>query len=65
MDGKSILNKEFSAQDFVAGQFYAEILNKYKDIACNYARMENAIAVLSDLRTNASYIYYGKFSQVL
>lgn len=34
-------------------------------MACNYARMENAIAVLSDLRTNASYIYYGKFSRML
>lgn len=65
MDSKSILNKEFSAQDFVEEQPYSEVLNRYKDIAYNYARMENAIAVLSDLRTNASYIYYGKFSQML
>lgn len=65
MDTKDILNKEFFAQHFAEEQPYAEILNKYKDIACNYARMENAIAVLSDLRTNASYIYYGSFSQVL
>lgn len=65
MDTKDILNQEFSAQDFAEEQPYAEMLNRYKDIACNYARMENAIAVLSDLRTNASYIYYGSFSQML
>lgn len=65
MDTIDILNKEFFAQDFSEEQPYAEMLNRYKDIACNYARMENAIAVLSDLRTNASYIYYGGFSQML
>jgi len=65
MDSKDILNKEFSAQDFTEEQPYAEMLNRYKDIAYNYARMENAIAVLSDLRNNASYIYYGNFSQML
>lgn len=65
MDTVDILNKEFSAQDFVEEQPYAEMLDRYKDIARNYARMENAIAVLSDLRTNASYIYYGNFSQML
>lgn len=65
MDTKDILNREFFAQDFAEEQPYAEMLNRYKDIACNYARMENAIAVLSDLRTNASYIYYGSFSQML
>lgn len=65
MDSRDILNKEFFTQDFSQGQPYAEMLDKYKDIACNYARMENAIAVLSDLRTNTSYIYYGGFSQML
>lgn len=65
MDNKGILNKEFSAQDFGEEQPYAEKLNIYKNIASNYARMENAIAVLSDLRSNASYIYYGKFSRML
>lgn len=65
MDSKGILNREFSAQEFAEEQPYAEMLDRYKDIACNYARMENAIAVLSDLRTESSYIYYGKFSQML
>lgn len=65
MDTIDILNKEFFTQDFVEEQPYAEMLNRYKDIARNYARMENAVTVLSDLRTNASYIYYGSFSRML
>ena len=60
-----LLNKEFSKQNYDKEQPYAEMLGKYRDIACNYARMENAISVLSDLRTNASYIYYGNFSKTL
>ena len=65
MDTLNKLNKEFSRQHFPTEQPYAEMLDRYKDIACNYARMENAIAVLSDLRTNVSYIYYGRFSKML
>ena len=65
MDTRDILDKEFSAQEYAEGRPYAEMLDRYKDIACNYARMENVIAVLSDLRTNVSYIYYGGFSKVL
>lgn len=65
MDTKDILNKEFFAQDFSEGQPYAKMLDRYKEITCNYARMENAIAVLSDWRTNESYIYYGGFLQML
>lgn len=40
-------------------------LNNYKDIAAQYAQMENAIAVLSDLLTYRSYIYYGGFAETL
>lgn len=65
MNTRDILNREFHAQHFTEGQPYEEMLGRYKDIARNYARMENAIAVLSDLRTNTSYIYYGGFSQML
>ena len=65
MDTIDILNKEFFTQDFGEKQPYTEFLNGYRDIAHNYARMENAIAVLSDLRTNVSYIYYGNFSRML
>lgn len=65
MDTIDILNNEFLTQDFVEEQPYAELLDKYKNIARNYAQMENAVAVLSDLRTNVSYIYYGSFSRML
>ena len=65
MDTIAILNKEFFTQNFTGKLPYAEILNRYKAIAHNYASMENAIAVLSDLRANTSYIYYGGFSQTL
>ena len=65
MDTKDILNREFSGQDFTEGQPYAEMLDRYRDLACSYARIENAIAVLSDLRTGSSYIYYGGFSRIL
>lgn len=41
---------------------YAEMLERYRIIAGNYAVMENAVAVLSDLRNNVSYIYYGRTS---
>lgn len=65
MDTKRILSKKFLTQDFSELQHYNELLKTYKEIACNYAKMENAIAVLSDMRTNTSYIYYGKFSDML
>lgn len=65
MDNKEILNREFSAQNFAEGHPYASLLNRYRETAANYASIENAIAVLSDLRTNASYIYYGRFAELL
>lgn len=65
MDTIDILNNEFLTQDFAEDQPYAELLDKYKHIARNYAQMENAVTVLSDLRINVSYIYYGSFSRML
>ena len=65
MDTKDVLNKEFFTQCFSEEQPYARKLNTYKEIACNYAKIENAIAVLSDWRSNESYIYYGRFSKML
>ncbi len=65
MDTRDILDKEFSKLDFGNGQPLARLLGTYKDIARNYARLENAVAILSDLRTNTSYIYYGGFAQTL
>lgn len=65
MEAVDILNKEFSVQGFNEGLPYAEMLERYRIIAGNYAVMENAVAVLSDLRNNVSYIYYGRFSRIL
>lgn len=59
------LNKELLKQDFVDSVSNSNELNKYKDIARQYASMENAIAVLSDMHANTSYIYYGGFAQAL
>ncbi len=65
MEAVDVLDKEFRAQNFTDGERYGEILSRYKDMARSYAQIENAIAVLSDLRNNKSYIYYGGFSQTL
>lgn len=65
MDTVDLLNKEFSEQHFPQEPPYTNLLNRYREVACNYAQMENAIAVLSDLRTNDSYIYYGGFAQTV
>lgn len=65
MNTIDLLNKKFSEQDFPQEQPYASMLNKYREMARSYAQMENAIAVLSDLRAKASYIYYGGFAQTI
>lgn len=65
MNAIDILNKEFRTQDFSKEQTEEEQLERCKQLASHYARMEQAIAVLSDWRTNTSYIYYGAFAQVL
>lgn len=60
------LNNEFSKQKslYKVGQQPVAELEKYKQIAMGYAEMENAVSVLSDMHTNVSYVYYGRFSQV-
>lgn len=67
MDIVDKLNSRFLTQSLVPqgdGLPVAE-LEKYKKIAFGYAEMENAVAVLSDMHTNLSYVYYGHFSQTL
>lgn len=65
METVDILNKEFFTQDFTGINTHGEILNRCKLAALNYAQTENAVAVLSDLRKDVSYIYYGGFSRTL
>ncbi len=52
------LEGEFFNQDFGATQS-DELLAHYQRVAQNYARVENSIAVLSDMSQNRSYVYYG------
>ena len=59
------LNEELLNQSFPNNQNQTLLLNQYKAVAENYARLENAIAVLSDLTSNKSYIYYGKVANKL
>lgn len=65
MEAQEILNKTFSKQANAGVSPDDARLGDYRLIARNYARMERAIAVLSDLQSHRSYIYYGRFAQVL
>ncbi len=57
------LNHELLQQCFLEEERVK--LEEYKQAAALYARVENAIAVLSDMRANVSYIYYGKTAEHL
>lgn len=60
MDIVKKLTNEFSRQDFTNSRedLDAGELDKYKRIASGYATIENAIAVLSDMHANTSYIWF-------
>lgn len=62
---RNTLSKEIKEQVFCADSSYAEQLERLKTLAAGYAEVESAIAVLSDMKTNRSYIYYGKFVAML
>lgn len=59
MDILNQLNDELLRQVFTEEQKQSIRLEEYKEIASIYARIENSIAVLSDMKTNTSYVYYG------
>lgn len=59
------LNEELLKQPFITGSHSWDGLKEGCQIALQYACLENAIAVLSDLKTNCSYIYYGGVSAAL
>lgn len=59
------LNGEFLTQPFELEDLQTEELNTYKQVAQQYAQLENSIAVLSDLHTNVSYIYYGGIAETM
>ena len=65
MDIVNKLKKELLKQAFTEEQKQTERLNECKHIAAIYAQTENAIAVLSDMKANISYIYYGGVAEKL
>lgn len=54
------LSVDMLNQRFEVDADYQDSIEAYRRIAANYAKLENAVAVLSDLRSNRSYIFYGK-----
>ena len=62
---KDRLNRVLAGQDFTGQTDRSEVLERYKAAARCYAMTENAVAVLSDMRTNTSYIHYGGFARAL
>lgn len=65
MDIANQLNNELLNQAFAHERQCLEELDKCRLLAQGYADMENALAVLSDMHANNSYIYYGGFAQTL
>lgn len=65
MNVKTALNNELLAQDFAREVNLNRYLTHYKQVALMYAEVENSIAVLSDMGSNRSYIYYGKVGEFL
>ena len=65
MDIVNKLNDELLKQTFTEEQQLSNRLNECKLIASTYAQIENSIAVLSDMKTNTSHIYYGGMAEKL
>lgn len=62
----STLNEKLLQQPFSPDKTgSSDILTKYQSIADGYAKVENLIAVLSDLKSNRSYIYNGGIGERL
>lgn len=59
----STLNEELLKQQFSNNIEKSELLIKFQQIAYGYSIIENSIAVLSDLRSNKSYIYNGGIAE--
>lgn len=57
------LDTILTGQEFADERPRPDDLAHYKGVARGYAMVENAISVLSDMRTYTSYIYYGGFAE--
>lgn len=65
MEALEKLNETLLEQNFIEAKDEFTILEEAKTIAKKYAKVEHSIAVLSDLKTNKSYIYRGLVAQAL
>lgn len=59
------LSEKLLAQTFEEEQHTDVTLSEYQQIAFTYSRIENSIAVLSDMKANKSYIYNGRVAREL
>lgn len=59
------LNEKLLKQPFAEDHNKLVSIPHYQHMAAMYARIENAIAVLSDMRANKSYIYNGRVAKEL
>ena len=65
MNTKGELNESFLLQDFGNSDIISGEIERFRLFASGYALIENAIAVLSDLKDRKSYIYYGGMARTL
>ncbi len=61
----SRLDDELRNQNFLETDSSQEFMDKYRRIAEGYSITENSIAVLSDMSSNRSWIYYSDFAECL
>lgn len=65
MNIANILNNELLKQTFTEEEQPLACLERCRQMASMYARIENSMVVLSDMKSNTSYIYYGKVASEL
>lgn len=65
MDIADKLNHELLTQPFAGELKQPGQLDVCRQLAAGYARIENALAVLSDMKTNTSYIFHSGLSEKL
>ncbi|MDR1115642.1 MAG: LuxR C-terminal-related transcriptional regulator [Tannerella sp.] len=61
----STLNEKLLKQPFSKNGDETVMLAKYQQLAAGYAKIENSIAVLSDMKSNKSYLYNGGIAEKL
>lgn len=65
MTVKDELCSKFLTQNFIENDELNSCLSHYRSVAASYAQIENAVAVLSDLKERISYIYYGGIAELI